>query len=153
MVGQARLVQDAIAMLPKQEVSARLFSLVDRHFIVHDGNDEALSKEMMFRLSIAISLIVTFGTLTPSIANSVENTPIFFAGIEDLPLAPGLHEIPEESLIYDTSAGRIVQAYAQLGWQVLGKTLFRREAETLEFKLSKTTGGVRLVVRLTPVEP
>jgi hypothetical protein len=148
-----------------------LFSLVDRHFIVHDGNDEALSKEMMFRLSIAISLIVTFGTLTPSIANSVENTPIFFAGIEDLPLAPGLHEIPEESLIYDTSAGRIVQAYAQgrgtidrikefyqitlpqLGWQVLGKTLFRREAETLEFKLSKTTGGVRLVVRLTPVEP
>ena len=124
----------------------------------------------MIRVSIVLFLIAAFGTLTPTVSNGAENTPIFFAGIEDLPLAPGLHEIRDEGLIYDTSAGRIVQAYAQgtgtidtviefyrttlpqLGWQVLGKTLFRREAETLEFKISRTAGGVRLAVRLIPVE-
>jgi hypothetical protein len=170
MAGQARLARDAIAMLPKRAVSAKLFNPVGRHFIVRDGNGEVLSKEMTFRVCIIMFLMVAFGTLAPTVSNGAENRPIFFSGIEDLPLAPGLHEIRGEGLIYDTSAGRIVQAYAQgrgtvesivkfyqvtlpqLGWQVLGKTTFRREAETLEFKVSRAPRGARLAVRLTPAE-
>ncbi len=109
-------------------------------------------------------------TLAPTYSNGDENTPIFFSGIEDLPLAPGLQEIRDEGLVYETSAGRIVQAYAQgrikietivefyrmtlsqLGWQILGKTSFRREVEMLEFKINRTPSGVRVSVRLTPVE-
>jgi hypothetical protein len=37
----------------------------------------------------------------------------FIAGIEDLPVMPGLAEIADAGLIFDKPSGRIVEAYAQ----------------------------------------
>ena len=78
----------------------------------------------------------------------------FISGIEDLPLMPGLAEIDETAMVFDTPGGRIIEAltsgpvsrdqvvrfYAatlpQLGWSADGETLFRRESETLELHFS-----------------
>ena len=78
----------------------------------------------------------------------------FVSGIEDLPLMPGLAEIDETAMVFDTPGGRIIEAltsgpvsrdqvvrfYAatlpQLGWSADGETLFRREGETLELHFS-----------------
>ena len=73
----------------------------------------------------------------------------FVSDIEDLPLMPGLTEAVDEGMVFDTAAGRIVEAYAagavtraqvvafyaatlpQLGWTRSAETVFRREDETL----------------------
>lgn len=78
----------------------------------------------------------------------------FVSGIEDLPLMPGLAEVDETAMVFDTPGGRIIEAltsgpvsrdqvvrfYAatlpQLGWSADGETLFRREGETLELHFS-----------------
>jgi hypothetical protein len=78
----------------------------------------------------------------------------FVSDIEDLPLMPGLAEIDETAMVFDTPGGRIIEAltsgpvsrdqvvrfYAatlpQLGWSADGETLFRREGETLELHFS-----------------
>ncbi len=80
----------------------------------------------------------------------------FVSGIEDLPLMPGLAEVDETAMVFDTPGGRIVEALAsgpvsrdqvvsfyaatlpQLGWSAAGETLFRRESETLELHFSDT---------------
>ena len=125
---------------------------------------------MMVRIQTFIFLISVLSVLASTVSFSADNQTVFFLGVEDLPVAPGLREIPDESLIYDTSAGRIVQAYAQghlssesilefyrvtlpqLGWQALKKTKFRRETEILELKITRASGEARLSIRLNPVE-
>ncbi len=80
----------------------------------------------------------------------------FLSIAEDVPLMPGLTEIPDTATVFDKPAGRIAsteargavsaasvrQFYAatlpQLGWQSVGPTSFRREAELLQLTL---TGG------------
>src|SRR5919106_2367086 len=37
----------------------------------------------------------------------------YVAGIADLPLMPGLEELPDAGVVFDKPAGRIVDAYAQ----------------------------------------
>ena len=37
----------------------------------------------------------------------------FLSGAEDLPLMPGLHEVPEATLIFDKPAGRLIRAMAR----------------------------------------
>ncbi len=76
----------------------------------------------------------------------------FVAGINDLPLMPGLRALPGDSTVFDAPAGRVVEAWAegtatrdavlsfyrttlpQLGWRATGPDLFRREAETLRLE-------------------
>lgn len=125
---------------------------------------------MTVRIKTFLFFISALSILAPTISFSEDGSTAFFSGIEDLPVTPGLREIQDESLIYDTSAGRIVQAYAQghlssgsilefyrvtlpqLGWQALGKKKFRRETEILELKITRSSGGARLLIRLNPVE-
>ena len=81
----------------------------------------------------------------------------FVPGVEDLPLPEGLIADPDASVVYDTSAGRIVQAVAragassavdyrqviafyrrtlpQLGWQAVAANRWRREGENLHIEL------------------
>lgn len=80
----------------------------------------------------------------------------FVSGVEDLPLMPGLAEVDETAMVFDTPSGRIVEAFAsgkvsrdqvvrfyaatlpQLGWSSDGETLFRREGEILELHFPAT---------------
>jgi len=74
----------------------------------------------------------------------------FVAGTEDLPLMPGLRQMPDTQMVFETGRGRLVEAYAkgavtaaqvaafyaatlpQLGWRTMSDgTGFRREGETL----------------------
>ncbi len=91
----------------------------------------------------------------------------FVSGIEDLPLMPGLEEDSEGRMVFDTAAGRIVEAFAsgavsraqvlefyaatlpQLGWRRKGETAFGREDEilVLEFSGSKAGPAPALSVR------
>lgn len=97
----------------------------------------------------------------------------FVDGIEDLPLMEGLVATDAGSLIFDSAAGRVVEAYAvgtieaaavtafygrslpQLGWSQVGPTLFQREGEILSIEyLPPETAGGPLTVRfsLSPAE-
>ena len=80
----------------------------------------------------------------------------FLIGIEDLPLMPLLSESAEGGMVFDTPAGRIVEAFAsgtvtraevlafyaatlpQLGWTMEAAARFRREGEILKLEFTKT---------------
>ncbi len=96
-----------------------------------------------------------------------QGTVAFVGGIEDLPLMPGLEEDAAGRMVFDTAAGRIVEAYAsgavsraqvldfyaatlpQLGWRREGETAFLREDEmlVLEFSAGKAGPAPALTVR------
>ncbi len=89
----------------------------------------------------------------------------FMAGVADLPLMPGLAEVPDAGVVFDKPAGRIVEAYAQgavsraavtafylgtlpnLGWRAKADALFQREGELLRLGFMGDDGA--LVVRFT----
>jgi hypothetical protein len=94
----------------------------------------------------------------------------FVAGIDDLPLMPGLRGLPGDVTVFDAPGGRIVEAWAegttnreavlsfynatlpQLGWTTLAPGLFRREGEALRLEFPPAGPGGpqtagRLVVR------
>jgi hypothetical protein len=93
-------------------------------------------------LALACFLILAAGPVAAQGAG-------FLSAYEDLPLPPGLSEVPGSGLSFDTPAGRIVEAYArggarsaeilsfysetlpQLGWSQAGPASFRRDAELL----------------------
>ena len=87
----------------------------------------------------------------------------FLAEVDDLPLAPGLTEIPGGTL-FDTAAGRIVEATARgtgdasavrafyaetlpgLGWSAVGTGVYVREHERLRIAIA---AGPELVVHFS----
>ncbi len=87
------------------------------------------------------------------------------AGVADLPLMPGLAEVPDAGVVFDKPAGRIVEAYAEgavsraavtafyirtlpnLGWRAKAEALFQREGEVLRLGFMGDDGA--LVVRFT----
>lgn len=90
---------------------------------------------------LALVLLLSFG---PARADG------FLSVYDDLPLPPGMTEVADSGLSFDTPAGRIVEAYArgpvkaqtitafyaatlpQLGWTKLADTQYRRDDETLK---------------------
>ncbi len=93
----------------------------------------------------------------------------FLSGIEDLPLMPDLSESADGGMVFDTPAGRIVEAFAsgavtraevlafyaatlpQLGWTVEDVARYSREGEILRLEFTKNHSppktGATLTVR------
>lgn len=87
----------------------------------------------------------------------------FVAGMDDVPLMPGLTVLKDAGLAFDDEAGRVVESYAygavtkdevlafygetlpQLGWQASGRGIYGREGEIL--RLEFLAGGPPLTVR------
>lgn len=87
----------------------------------------------------------------------------FVEGFADLPLMPALTQIPDASLAFDATSGRIIVAFArgplsadqirsfyaetlvQLGWTGAGEDSFQREGERLT--LDFTPDGEETLVR------
>jgi hypothetical protein len=87
---------------------------------------------------------------------------------EDLPLAPGIHEVPASGVSFDSPGGRIAEAYAkgpvkaaevfqfyatalpQLGWKRESDQLYRREAEVLRLEASPAKGDVVVHFQISP---
>jgi hypothetical protein len=103
-----------------------------------------------------------------SLAASGEDDAGFVAGVEDLPLMPGLHEVEEAGTKFDSAGGRIVEAYAvgevaeadvlafyaeslpQLGWAMIDKTVFHRSGESLTIEISRENSGLTVHFSLSP---
>jgi hypothetical protein len=89
----------------------------------------------------------------------------FFAAIEDLPVMPGLEQVPDAGVSFDKPQGRIVEAAAsgdvtqeavqafytavlpQLGWDAAGEGRYLRDGERLVLSLSAS--GRTLTVRFS----
>ncbi|MBI3447264.1 MAG: hypothetical protein HY055_18310 [Magnetospirillum sp.] len=92
----------------------------------------------------------------------------FLSAYEDLPLAPGLSEIPDSGLAFDSPGGRIVEAYAhgavkpadilkfysvtlpQLGWTRESDRLYRRESEVLRLDPAPDRHGITVRFAISP---
>jgi len=89
----------------------------------------------------------------------------FFSNIEDLPVMPGLNELPGTAVVFDKPEGRIAEVGAagrldrdavlafyrrtlpQLGWKETAPGRFAREDERLSLDFEKS--GRRLTVRFS----
>lgn len=83
----------------------------------------------------------------------------FVAGVEDLPLMPGLTPLPDQLVRFDKPQGRVVEAAArgrvdaaqvrgfyrdslpQLGWRPAGELAYTREGEVLRLEILPETGA------------
>ncbi len=92
----------------------------------------------------------------------------FIAGITDLPLMPGLREIPEATLIFDKPDGRLVKATAegaaeatalwqfyeatlpQLGWRRRSRGKFYRDGEILRIHVEKNDSKLTVRFAIAP---
>ncbi len=82
----------------------------------------------------------------------------YFSALPDIPVMPGLTELPDRTLVFDKAEGRVVETVAhapkagwndvlffydqslkQLGWTVVQPGLYRRESEQLLVKLEQDT--------------
>jgi hypothetical protein len=98
-----------------------------------------------------ILVLVLVALLVPGAGRAGLAAGKFVTGFDDLPLMPGMIEIPDTDVSFDTTAGRIVIAFArspagverirafygaallQLGWREQSKTAYAREDEVLSF--------------------
>lgn len=92
----------------------------------------------------------------------------FLSGVEDLPLMPGLREVPEATVIFDKPDGRLVKAVAsgdvnraalwqfydetlpQLGWRRLAKGHFIRDGEGLRIAAEKNAAQLTVRFAIAP---
>jgi hypothetical protein len=101
-------------------------------------------------------------------------TDLFVAGIDDIPLMPGLQPVADTGVVFDTAAGRIVESFAagpversdvltfyaaslpQLGWEPeqIGDAAmtYRREAEVLRVRLFGGVPVLTVQFSLAPAE-
>ncbi len=116
-------------------------------------------------LAVTFLALSALGAQGPAPAALAEEAAAFMADVADLPLMPGLAEVPDAGVVFDKPAGRIVEAYAagavsraavtafyistlpNLGWRAKAEALFQREGELLRLGFMGDDGA--LVVRFT----
>lgn len=103
---------------------------------------------MQKNIALRLALITLLLAVRPALADG------YVSVYEDLPLMPGLTELPGSALSFDTPAGRIIEVYAQgsgdlaavvqfydsalpqLGWTRLADQAWRRDQEVLRLSVS-----------------
>jgi hypothetical protein len=103
----------------------------------------------MTKLGLGLA-ILALALLPPGSAAPAADRTAFVAGVEDLPLAPGMKVVSDTVVTFDVAAGRIVEAYAigaptqkfvldfygqtlpQLGWTAERADRFVRQGEALQ---------------------
>ena len=111
----------------------------------------------------ALCLVLVLSALSPALAQAR-----FVSGTEDLPLMMGLDEVEDAGLVFDTPAGRLVEARAegalaasavrafyaetlpQLGWRPLESGDYIREGEILTIDITEGNGRLAVRFALTP---
>ncbi len=107
--------------------------------------------------------------VSAAFAASAQGTQAFLSTMGDVPLAPGLSELPAMGVTFDDPAGRIVEAFAAgrttrdtvtafyratlpgLGWAELGSGRYRRDKEMLLIEFVGADSGVAVRYLLSPV--
>ncbi len=111
--------------------------------------------------------------LAAALASSAATVPAlaadFLPGVQDLPLMPGLTVTPDATTVFDTPAGRIVEAEARssrgseaevrrfygetlpsLGWRAVDEKTYEREGEKLSITVARRGGGVSVRFDIRP---
>ena len=119
-----------------------------------------------FRSQIIVLLV--FLLINVFNAGFVWSTEKFLSGFSDLPIMPGMQELPDANISFDTASGRIIEAFAkteqsverilsfyknilpQLGWRVEKDTMFVRDSEILIIDLRKDGDSVIVQFSLEP---
>ncbi len=97
--------------------------------------------------------------------------PQFFTALQDVPLMPGLRELPELTVIFDKPEGRIIESVAamdslvpaavqgyyetslpQFGWSRIAEGSFARQNEFLRLTFDHIDGQAFLRIMVTPHE-
>ena len=123
-------------------------------------------KKYFFR-SQTIHLLV-FALINFSSVALVWSSEKFITGFSDLPIMPGMQELPDTHISFNTASGRIVEAFTkteqnvekilsfyknvlpQLGWRVENDTIFVRDTEILILDLRKDRDSVIVQFSLKP---
>jgi uncharacterized protein with WD repeat len=123
-------------------------------------------QKCFFRSQIIVLLV--FLLINVFNAGFVWSTEKFLTGFSDLPIMPGMQELPDANISFDTASGRIVEAFAkteqsverilsfyknilpQLGWRVEKDTIFVRDSEILIIDLRKDGDSVIVQFSLEP---
>jgi hypothetical protein len=114
----------------------------------------------MLRLIRSLAVICLFLLPLAPLARAAGNA--FVAGVDDLPLMPGLTAVQGQDTVFDAPGGRIVESWAegavrreavlsfygstlpQLGWVAAGPGQFRRDGEVLRLEFpSAGPGGIQ----------
>ncbi len=116
----------------------------------------------------ALGLVLSMAAVSVDGPVRAEGHAAYLAGAADLPLMPGLSEVPEAGLVFDQPSGRIVEAYAQgavsrsavtsfyldtlpnLGWRAKAEALFHRDGEELRLDISGDDGARVVHITLQP---
>ena len=99
-----------------------------------------------------------------------EKDAAFFDTIDDLPLMPGLREIPSQSVYFDKPEGRIIEAFAemryvsqkdvllyyqgslpQFGWGRVNEYTFFRDQEQLEISFTSQNDNPLVKILVKPL--
>lgn len=117
---------------------------------------------------LAILAVFTPGLV---IANGSPAPAPFFSTLNDVPLMPGLQELPERSLSFDKPEGRIVEAFAainaehadpatiaafyrrtlpQLGWEPASDMAFIRQDEQMTIRIGREDAYNILHIMIEP---
>lgn len=125
---------------------------------------DAIRRGLLGALAILLAGLAPLSAGVPARAADA-----FVAGMEDLPLMPGLAPVEGAGMAFDSPQGRIVEAYAkgkakrnevldfyaatlpQLGWQALDRSAYRREGEVLRLELYEEQGSLTVRFFLSPV--
>jgi hypothetical protein len=121
--------------------------------------------------ALLLALLIGAGTMMGGAMGPVaaaSDNGGFVAGVEDLPLMPGLTELSGSGYAFGSSNGRIVEAYAtgevsqqqvldfysstlpQLGWEAATTHSYRRQGERLAIDFVKGNGPLTVHFTVTP---
>ena len=123
-------------------------------------------RALLHRLPVAVFIALVAAWAFGSAAAQAQD--VYLSAIPDLPLMPGLQEVPGSGMVFDKPAGRIVDAFAegaippqavvafydetlpQLGWRRAAAGTYLREGERLSLDLVTQSGQVSVQFRLYP---
>lgn len=123
---------------------------------------------MRIYISQNLKLFLMMFFLSVSLSAQAESNVAFFSSLEDVPIAPGISELQEQTVLYDKPEGRIIESVAsmnevsqssvlsfyhrtlpQMGWNKISGTRFYRETEFLDIVFENNDGQnfVRVLVK------
>lgn len=113
--------------------------------------------------------LLTAGVLAAALLAFTAKAADFLPGVEDMPLMPGLTAAPDATTVFDTPAGRIVEAEARsnrgteaevrrfygetlpaLGWRAIDEKTFEREGERLLINVARRGSGLSVRFDIRP---
>jgi hypothetical protein len=123
---------------------------------------------MKRRLLYICVILFSLGFVPQSLAQT-PGTAAFFTTIQDMPLMPGLRELPEQMVSFDKPEGRIIETMAaiesgdaesirayyesalpELGWARVEDGVFVRQSEMLRMSVEQYQGQGFLRMVISP---